>query len=249
HDNADRKPMQKEIIMFKMAFGRPQRRGQQPRLRRTQLELEPLESRCVLSTLHLTPLVQVSGPDPFTACAPPSWPVNVEVEHQLAVDPTNPNHLVGVWSQDALGMVAGVSFNGGNSWQSVVIPGLTTCTGGIYPVFFDPWVSIAPNGDVYASGLGAVPSANLAMFVSKSTDGGLTWRAPITLVTAGHNEDVDKDSITADPTNAKFAYATWRQSPMVQQGTTDQSAATMFSRTTDGGQTWEPAREIFNPGP
>jgi hypothetical protein len=103
-------------------------------------------------------------------------------------------------------------------------------------------VSIAPNGDVYASGMGAVPGTNLAMFVSKSTDGGLTWGAPTTLDTAGHNEGLDKDSIIADPTNAQFVYATWKRE-------TVNNATTMFSRSTDGGQTWEPAREIFNPGP
>ena len=108
--------------MFSTTFGHRRRRGQRP-LRRPRLELEILESRSLLSTLHLTPLVQASGADPFIDCAPPGWPINVEVEPQLAVDPTNSNHLVGVWSEDALGMVAGVSFNGGNSWQSVVVPG------------------------------------------------------------------------------------------------------------------------------
>jgi hypothetical protein len=146
-------------------------------------------------------------------------------------------------------MVAGVSFNGGNSWQSVVIPGLTTSSGGSYPVFFHAWVSFTPNGDVYASGLGNESGTNLAMWVSKSTDGGLTWGAPTTIVTAGHNEGLDKDSITADPSDAKYVYATWRQSALDHGGTYNHGAATMFSRTTDGGQTWEPARTIFNPGP
>jgi hypothetical protein len=79
------------------------------------------------------------------------------------------------------------------------------------------------------------------VLVSKSTDGGLTWGAPTTVGTPGHNESLDKDSITTDPTDARFAYVTWVQFH-ADRGTT------MFSRTTDGGQTWEPARPISDPG-
>jgi hypothetical protein len=46
--------------------------------------------------------------------------------------------------------------------------------------------------------------------VSKSTDGGDTWSEPITLI----RDDSffhfnDKESITADPTNANYVYAVW----------------------------------------
>src|SRR5262249_42671404 len=155
------------------------------------------ESRYTLSTLTLTPLVQVSGPDPLAGCAPPGWPyVNGEAEPQLAADPTNPKHFVGVWNQSGLGMVAGVSFNGGHSWREGVIPGITACSGGTWPFLGDPWVSFAANGEVYASICGAdATPANKAVLVSKSTDGGLTWGTPTTVV-VGHNDDHDKDSVT-----------------------------------------------------
>jgi hypothetical protein len=206
--------------------------------------VELLESRYVLSNLNLTALVQVSGPDPFAGCIP-GWPyTNDEAEPQLAVDPTNSKHFVGVWNQGGLGIVAGVSFNGGNSWQEVVIPGISVCSGGTWPSNADPWVSFATNGDVYVSSLGAYPNDPYpkAVLVNKSTDGGLTWGAPTTIVT-GTNDFHDKDSITADPTNSQFAYATWTRFPKSQNAGT-----TMFSRTTDGGQTWEPARAIFDAG-
>src|SRR5262249_26499695 len=208
----------------------------------TRLTVEALESRCVLSTLNLTPLVQVSEPDPFPAgCLPGSPFTNVEAEPQLAVDPTNSRHLVGVWNEDGIGMVAGVSFNGGESWRQVVIPGITVCSGGIWPHEGDPWVSFAPNGDVYVSALGLDATVEpKAVLVNKSTDGGLTWSAPTTIV-QGNSDDHDKDSVTADPTNSQFAYATWTRFSSAR-------GATMFSRTTDGGQTWEPARAILDPG-
>src|SRR5262249_45100998 len=86
HCNPDRmQGVRKELAVFKTTFGRARRRGKQSPPPRTRLQLESLESRCVLSTLHLTPLVQASGADPFVACAPPGWPINVEVEPQLAV--------------------------------------------------------------------------------------------------------------------------------------------------------------------
>jgi hypothetical protein len=152
---------------------------------------------------------------------------------------------VGAWIQDASrGIVAGVSFNGGDTWQSVVIPGISLCSGGIYGAAADPWVSFAPNGDVYISSIenpGADKRAR-AVLVNKSTDGGLTWSGPTSIVVAT-NDYVDKESITADPTNPQFVYATWtRFSSSTSKGTT------MFARTTDGGQTWEPAREIFDSG-
>src|SRR5262249_46717550 len=121
-----RPSMRKVPVMIGTLFGRSRRRGQRLPPLRTRLHLEVLESRCVMSTLHLTPLVRVSGPDPLIACEPAGWPfANGEAEPQLAVDPTNSNHLVGVWNQSGFGIVAGVSFDDGKNWQEVVIPGIS----------------------------------------------------------------------------------------------------------------------------
>jgi hypothetical protein len=83
--------------------------------------------------------------------------LNSEVEPQVAVDPTNPNHLVGVWQQDrwvdggAHGLVAAYSINGGASWTLSPQP-FSACYhasgfAGPYLDFqraSDPWVSIGP---------------------------------------------------------------------------------------------------------
>src|SRR5205823_4693805 len=123
----------------------------------------------------------------------------------------------------------------------------------------DPWVTFAPNGDVYQISLSASADVTVsAVLVSKSTDGGDTWSEPTTLarnVSAfpegpGFN---DKESITADPTNANNVYAVWDRSrfPSDQAGITPQMNAAsirgdiIFSRTTDGGQSWSAPRDIL----
>jgi len=108
------------------------------------------------------PLVQVSGTSPFLDCtadgiADQSGDVflNSEVEPWIDVNPTDTDNLVGIWQQDrwsnggARGLVAGVSHDGGASWQEVVIPGITLCSDGIYDRSTDPWVSFGPDGTLH----------------------------------------------------------------------------------------------------
>src|SRR5262249_27825294 len=51
----------------------------------------------------------------------------------------------------------------------------------------------------------------------------------------------DHPSITADTTDARFAYAVWDESSNGNRGPSG------FSRTADGGLTWEPARTLVEP--
>jgi hypothetical protein len=234
------------------AFRRP---AQRPLTRR--LELELLESRNVLSTLtagglKLGPLVQVTA-------GLPGYSLSDEVEPYLAVNPTNPKNMVGTWTQDAFpgarapaaGIGVAVTFNGGNTWKTGVIPGLTLSTGGAYQAAADTWLSFAPNGDLYFSCLGISAQATngghisysaTAVLTEKSTDGGLTWSAPITLVQSTTATTFnDKDSVTADPTTPGYAYVVWSQ-------LTSSGGPEMLTRTTDGGQSWSTPSTIFDPG-
>jgi len=224
-------------------------------------------------TPTLSPLVKVSGPTPFSqGCsgAPPQITifVNAEVEPQVAVDPKDPDHIVGVWQQDrflggaAQGLLTGTSFDGGATWQLSYAP-LSVCSGGNsanganFRRASDPWVTFAPNGDVYQSSISLTPATGSnAVLVSKSVDGGLTWGDPVALIRDNSFalKFNDKESITADPTDANRVYAVWDRLDFPSDGANPNAlhsfsfrGDTMFSRTTDGGLTWSPARAIFAP--
>jgi len=224
-----------------------------------------------VSLVHANPSTTlVSGPSPFAACTiggPGTNYVNAEVEPRVAVNPKDPSNIVGVFQQDrwsnggAHGLVAGVSHDGGATWSRnwahfSSCSGGTAANGGNYDRASDPWVSFAPNGDVYQISLSA--SANLitsAILVSKSTNGGDTWSEPITLRKDSSAFSFnDKESITADPTNASNVYAVWDRSRFPSDNADFNALHSSafrgdiwFSRTTNGGASWEPARAIFAP--
>jgi hypothetical protein len=198
---------------------------------------------------------------------------NAEEEPWVDVNPTNPNNLVAVWQQDrwsdggAHGLVTGVSDNGGATWTSTfphfsICAGGTAANGGAYDRASDPWVSFGPDGTAYQVSLSfnALNSVN-AVLASRSTDGGDTWSEPWTIIRDSGGRDVayafnDKESVTADALMPGYAYAAWDRF-VTPSGKSRESIEGLihsrsfrepiwFSRTTDGGLTWEPARNIYD---
>jgi hypothetical protein len=202
-----------------------------------------------------------SGPTAFAAgCGGfggTNYP-NAEVEPHLAVNPLDPNHLIASWQQDrwsngaARGVVTAASFDGGRTWSRRAMPfsqcgGGTAANGGNFERATDPWVAFGADGTAYSMGLATtggsfLPGSVNAMLVSRSTDGGRTWGNPVALVTDTAPFFHDKNTITADPSDGRFAYAVWDR---VQQSG---FGPTIFTRTADAGLTWEPVRTIFDPG-
>ena len=219
-----------------------------------------------------SPVVVASpGPSPFDGCTADDaatqiafgsvlYP-NAEVEPRSAINPQDARDIVGDYQQDrwsdggARGLVASVSHDGGSTWARVVIPKVTKCSGGAYDRASDPWVSFAPNGDLYAISLSFdVFDSHNAILVSKSTDAGDTWGDPIALA-ADDTNGLDKESITADPHDSNLVYATWDRllTPGGSLHASDQGAfhshsyksQTFFARSTDGGRSWERPRQLF----
>ena len=210
----------------------------------------------------LDPQVRITGLSPFAAgCdgVPPNGTlyVNSEVEPHVAIHPANPDHLVVAWQQDrwsngaARGNRAAASFDGGRTWTSSHAAfsrctGGTPANGGDYERASDPWVAIAPDGTAYQIAIafsGQTQTANSvgAVLVARSGDGGRTWEPPVTLIRDVGPAFNDKETMTADWTDARYAYAIWDRLDV-------NVGPTYFARTIDSGGNWEPARPIYDPG-
>jgi len=210
--------------------------------------------------------IRISQPSTFAAgcdgVVAPSGTLYTDtaVEPYLVVNPFNPTNLVAAWQQNrwsnggAQGLMLAYSFNGGGSWALTNAP-FSRCTGGNgsnlgdYERATDPWLTVSPmNGNVYAlslsfTGTTFAPGSSSAMLVARSTDFGVTWLPPHVLIQDGPQVFNDKGSITADPTDDSYVYAVW------DRLTAQAAGPTYFALTDDGGSTWQPARNIYDPGP
>jgi len=202
----------------------------------------------------------VSGATPFGACGGAGGTLfaGAEVEPHLAADPRDASHLVAAWQQDrwsngsARALMSAASFDGGATWSVRALPfsacaGEGAARGGLYLRTSDPWLSFGADGTVFASAISSAggtfaPGSRNAVLVSRSTDGGRTWADPATLITDGEAFFNDKETVTADPADARFVYAAWDR--LAPGG----SGASYFARSTDGGATWEAPRVIDDPG-
>jgi hypothetical protein len=240
--------------------------------------------------LTVTPPTSISTPTPFApGCGGPTegdfpganfnYP-NSEVEPWLAVSPTNPNDVAGFWQQDrwsdggAHGLLAAVSHNGGATF-AYSIPHFSICAGGTpanrgdFGRSSDPFVSWAPNGDLWSISLSTDRTTpRNAVLAARMAHGTATWSEPFVLKFDNSRTGVplgnafnDKESLTADPTDASgnLVYAVWDRFVSPTQNAPlpafEHARAfhqpVWFARTTNGAAaspSWEPAREIFDPG-
>jgi BNR/Asp-box repeat len=116
--------------------------------------------------------------------------INSETEPWVDVNPANAMNLVGFFQEDrwstggARNVTFATSMDGGQTWSNIPAPGLTRHYGGPYERATDPWVEFGPGNRVYATDLGFDDTSPASgIFVHVSTDGGLTWSAPIALKT------------------------------------------------------------------
>ena len=170
-----------------------------------------------------------------------------ETEPSLGADPRNPRRLATAWMQDLYrGYVGAWSRNGGITWSTSIVPGITLCSGGDYELAADPWLSTGRDGTTYLAGISLDVNdvANAAgpaylpfrsrLQVNVSRDGGRTWSAPAEVV-GGEGRLHDKPALVADPRRAGNAYIVWTEF-LTPLGPPAEGIS--FSRTTDGGRTW-----------
>ena len=210
-----------------------------------------------------------------TALGSVNYP-DAEVEPNIAVDPTNPQHLIGSVQQDrwndggANGLTNVVSTSGGTSWSLAAgQPQFTICEGapsgssGFFDRATDPWVSFSADGAVAYSisdsfnANGPAFGGASSIIISRSIDGGNHWQTPVTARLDTSTLVLnDKESVTGDPIVANNAYAVWDQLTAPNKNANPSAFAhsiasrgpTLFSRTTDKGVTWSQGRVIFDPG-
>ena len=198
-----------------------------------------------------------------------------EVEPWIDVNPGNAKQMIGVYQQDrfstggANGLGTSVTTDGAATWRELKVgelPTFTRCAGaaagsvGDYERATDQWLTYSADGKTaYQMSLSfndTRDGAN-AMLVSRSTDGGASWDLPKQLIRDTPRSVLnDKNSMTADPAVANNVYAVWDRLVFPNDRTRGQSfntaaafrGPTYFTRTTNGGESWETARPIFDPG-
>jgi hypothetical protein len=184
-----------------------------------------------------TPLVQLST-DTFT---------NASSQHATEVEPGSFAFGNTIVVSFQVGRIAGgggadigyaISNDAGASWQSGLLPGLTTFQGG------GTNSAVSDTTPIYdgAHGVWMISSLTIAaastqVVVSRSSDGGASWGNPIVIT---QSADLDKDWITCDntPTSPHYGncYVEWDDN--------GNSNLMHMSTSSDGGLTWSPGAAI-----
>jgi hypothetical protein len=146
------------------------------------------------------------------------------------------------------------STDGGASWTSSGLPGLTNNPGvnnpnpGPYDRVSDPVVGYDARHDVWmvstlpltGRSTSVGPTA-VGVYTSRSTDGGLTWGSPV-LVTGSNLQSPDKNWIVCDNTATSPFYGNC----YTEWDANGDGNRIYMSTSTDGGLTWGPRRATAN---
>lgn len=176
-------------------------------------------------------------------------PESFEYEPHVAVDPTDPSHIVISWNQGGqMGNVVAVTNDGGSTWTQVIVPGVSGCSGAeLDSGAADARLAFDSGGSLYLASLTfsliEVPGVHdpERIVVSRSADGGHSWLAPV-VIDSGSSEGTNgEDSLAAHPTLPGHLYLVWT----VRGG---DRFTLKFSRSSDSGVTWDPPKTILDAG-
>lgn len=133
------------------------------------------------------------------------------------------------------------STNGGATWTSGFLPGITVYAGGSWDRVSDPTVAYDSTHHVWMiASLTINTNGPNGVVVNRSTDGGLTWSNPVTVSVGASNSAYDKDWVVCD---------NWRHNAIAQSIYTGRcyvewddaalgSGNVRMSTSTNGGLTW-----------
>ena len=185
----------------------------------------------------------ITGASPFAnnECTANTNYVSSETEPMIASDPSNPQKLVATWTQDdELSNVTAVSHDGGRTWATATVPGITRCTGNpTYDRAYNPMVSFGADGTAYMVSLvedeAVVQEGGYGVMVNRWPRDGQGWSEPVLLRYGGQSPAVivDFPRVAAHPAVPGAAYVTWSE---VDGG----NHVGALSRTFDGGLNWSP---------
>ncbi|RKX69208.1 hypothetical protein DRP53_08910 [candidate division WOR-3 bacterium] len=157
---------------------------------------------------------------------------NVQNECQIVVNPLNGNNLVAIWRDFRLGyrrVGVGYSLDGGRTWNDQLFEGTP------YTRDSDPGLTVGKDGTFYAVILAFESTSQPnGLFVYRSTDNGVSWDGPYTVIDQVPGVFEDKELIACDRTNSPYQgnlYVPW-----TRFGATTQI---MCARSTDGGFSFE----------
>jgi hypothetical protein len=177
-----------------------------------------------------------------TVIGPAGSQPDTAVEPYVAVDPARPDTVVAVFQMGRFpdGGAAAIGFassdDGGTTWTSGVLPGLTRASGGVYLRVSDPSVAFGPDGSAYASSIVIRgPDRDGGIAVNRSDDGGRTWNGPAFLerTPAGSGDDFPRIAVDTGSSSRDVGrvYVTYVHGDRIAVKWSDDRAVTWSSRS------------------
>ena len=192
-------------------------------------------------------LSRISLASPFSgpcAKANPGFTAGFAQETSVAVDPTDPRHILVGWIQDGRASdVVMASRDGGRSFSRILVPGLSACTGGAFQVASDPGVAFSGDGRLsYFTAIVVNFPSTTSMFASRSLDDGFSWSVP-SVIQPPTGAFWDLPVLTPHPRRPNTAFYVYdlRRPPDYISG------YSLLSTTTNGGRTWSVPRKLYDP--